>query len=253
VGNVNQSLATTVFSEPVTFTVTLSQPPPGGFTPTGTVTLSDGGNLLATVPLMDIGGGQAQATFTTSTLSVGSHTINVVYSGDGNFNGSSIAVTQKVVAADSTTNVSTTSPNPNTFGQPTTFVATVTPKSPATATPTGNVTFLVDGGAGTTIALMNGQTTFTMPVLAGGSHTITATYSGDGNFNPSNGSFVETINLAATTTTLAASPNPSVAGQAVTFTATVSGSGGTPTGVVTFFADGNSIGTGTLGSTGKPP
>jgi len=55
----------------------------------------------------------------------------------------------------------------------------------------------------------------------------------------------------ATTTTLTSSPNPSVAGQPVTVTAAISGSGGTPSGTVTFFADGNSIGTGTLGSSGQ--
>jgi hypothetical protein len=238
-----QHNATPVFSEPFTITTEVFLSPPGPFTPTGTITFSEGGNTLASISVTDIGGGHAQAIFTTKALSVGTHSIDVNYGGDSNFNSTGFPLPVKVAPADSGTNVTTTSPNPNTFGQPTTFVATVAPKSPATATPTGNVTFSVDGGAGTTVALSGGQATFTVPVLAGGNHTITATYSGDGNFNPSNGSFIESINLAATTTTLAASPNPSVAGQAVTFTATVSGNGGTPTGAVTFFADGTSIGT----------
>ncbi|HYC36448.1 MAG TPA: DUF4214 domain-containing protein [Usitatibacter sp.] len=42
-----------------------------------------------------------------------------------------------------------------------------------------------------------------------------------------------TLNTLASTTTLASTPNPSVVGQAATFTATVQGSGGTPTGTVT--------------------
>lgn len=42
--------------------------------------------------------------------------------------------------------------------------------------------------------------------------------------------------LTATTTTLASSLNPSTFGDSVTFTATVSGAGGTPTGTVTFYA-----------------
>lgn len=53
----------------------------------------------------------------------------------------------------------------------------------------------------------------------------------------------------ATTSQLSAAPNPSVAGQPVTFTANVvpvtSGSQ-TPTGTVTFFDGGNQIGTGNL-------
>jgi len=45
---------------------------------------------------------------------------------------------------------------------------------------------------------------------------------------------VAAINPAVTTLGLAASPNPSTVGQAVTFTATVSGGTGTPTGTITF-------------------
>ena len=53
----------------------------------------------------------------------------------------------------------------------------------------------------------------------------------------------------ATTTTLTSSSNPAVGGQAVTLIATVSPTSpgaGTPTGVVTFFANGIPIGTGTI-------
>lgn len=50
----------------------------------------------------------------------------------------------------------------------------------------------------------------------------------------------------ATATALTASPNPSVYGQSVTFTAVVTGSGGTPTGSVTFMDGTTTLGTGTL-------
>jgi hypothetical protein len=54
-----------------------------------------------------------------------------------------------------------------------------------------------------------------------------------------------------TTTALASSLNPSNAGDPVTFTATVTPSSGTtPTGTVTFAADGTSLGTGTLDAAG---
>ena len=159
VGSFNQSLATTVFSEPVTFTLTLSQAPPGGFTPTGTATFSDGGNLLASATLANIGGGQAQATFTTATLSIGSHTITASYGGDNNFNGTSITEVQKVIAANSNTTVSA-SLNPSSFGQTVTFTASVTPASPATATPTGTVTFSVNGGTGIPVMLSGGSGDF---------------------------------------------------------------------------------------------
>ena len=53
-----------------------------------------------------------------------------------------------------------------------------------------------------------------------------------------------------TTTTLTSSLNPSIFGQAVTFTATVSSSGGTPTGTVNFKWGPDGIGQGTLNSSG---
>src|SRR5207302_7181137 len=49
-----------------------------------------------------------------------------------------------------------------------------------------------------------------------------------------------------TITALASSANPSTQGQAVTFTATVTSPGGTPTGTVTFKDGANIQGTGTL-------
>jgi uncharacterized repeat protein (TIGR03803 family) len=52
-----------------------------------------------------------------------------------------------------------------------------------------------------------------------------------------------TVNaVTPSTTTLTASPNPATVGQSVTLTATVTGSGATPTGSVTFSAGGNTLG-----------
>ncbi|MDQ3814373.1 MAG: Ig-like domain-containing protein, partial [Armatimonadota bacterium] len=80
--------------------------------------------------------------------------------------------------------------------------------------------------------------------------TATAT---DANGNTSEFSnAVQRAALIATTTTLTSSANPSSAGQAVTFTATVSESGaGTPTGTVTFREGNTTLGIGTLDASGK--
>ena len=69
-------------------------------------------------------------------------------------------------------------------------------------------------------------------------YTIVFQYAGDGNFNPSTGSIIQIVNLQSTTTSITTnSPSPSVVGQTVTFTATVTPSLGspTPTGTVTFY------------------
>lgn len=66
---------------------------------------------------------------------------------------------------------------------------------------------------------------------------------------PSQGCVGTTVTQGQTTTSLASSANPSVFGQAVTFTATVSATApaaGTPTGSVQFFDGATSLGTATL-------
>jgi len=126
-----------------------------------------------------------------------------------------------------------------------TFTATVTG-----VTPTGTVTFL-DGATtlGTGTLSGSGTATFTTSALTTGSHAITAQYAGDANNTASTSNTVtQVVNKASTTTTVASSANPSSVGQAVTFTATVTGS--TPTGTVTFFDGATALGTGTLSGAG---
>jgi hypothetical protein len=228
----------------VTFTATVT-PTSGSGTPTGTVTFKDGATTLGTGTL----NASRQATFTTSSLSAGSHSITAVYGGDSNFTGStSPALTQTVGQAATTTALSS-SANPSTVGQAVTFTATVTPTS-GSGTPTGTVTFK-DGATtlGTGTLNASGQATFTTSSLSAGSHSITAVYGGGGAFTPSNSPMLtQTVAQGATTTSLSSSANPSTVGQAVTFTATVtptSGSG-TPTGIVTFADGATTLGTATL-------
>ncbi|HLZ00021.1 MAG TPA: Ig-like domain repeat protein [Candidatus Angelobacter sp.] len=249
VTTVTSSANPSVFGQSVTFTATVSPVAPGSGTPVGTVTFLDGGSPVGSGTL--IGG---IATFTTSTLSIGNHTITTSYGGDGNFNGSTGSLTgnpQVVNKSDTSTTV-TSSVNPSVFGQSVTFTATVSPVAPGTGTPTGTVTFLDGGSPIGTGTLSGGIATFTTSALAGGNHTITTSYGGDGNFNGSTGSLTgnpQVVNKADTTTAVTSSANPSVFGQSVTFTATVSPvapGAGTPTGTVTFLDGGSPIGTGTL-------
>jgi hypothetical protein len=92
------------------------------------------------------------------------------------------------------------------------------------------------------------KATVTATLTTIGTHTITATYPGDANFVGSSGTLNQGVSKGTTTTTLAASPNPSTPGQAVTFTATVSvaSGSGTPGGTVTFMDGGTTLGTGTV-------
>jgi hypothetical protein len=60
-----------------------------------------------------------------------------------------------------------------------------------------------------------------------------------------------TINKFTTTTTVTTSKNPSNTGEIITFTATVTSEGGTPTGTVNFFDGATNIGSGSLNGSGQ--
>jgi hypothetical protein len=247
---VKSSTNPTVFGQSVTFTATVAAVSPGAGTPTGTVTFLDGTTTLGTGTLS-----AGKATFSTSVLAVGSHSISVSYAGDGNFNAStSAALIQTVSMASSTTTVAT-SVSPSVFGQSVTFTATVAAKSPGAGSPTGMVTFLDGTTTLGTVALSGGTATYTTPALAVGGHSITAQYSGDGNFTASTSSAkTQTVNADTTATSVMSSANPSVVNQSVTFTATVTANApgsGVPGGTVTFKDGSKTLGASTLNAAGQ--
>ena len=202
----------------VTFTATVS-PLTGSNVPTGTVTFFDGTTSLGTAPLNAIRG---VATFSTTTLALGNHSITATYGGDSKDAGStSAAVSVSVAVAPlATTTALTASATQVTAGQSVTFTATVSPQS-GTNVATGTVTFL-DGTTSLGTAPLNatGVATFTTTTLATGSNSITASYGGDTNDSPSTSTAV-TVSVAAAATpsyTMAVGRTPPLnltAGQAL--------------------------------------
>jgi len=84
------------------------------------------------------------ASFTTSSLSVGTHQITATWDGDANFNGSTASASY-TIGPGNTQMTLNSSQNPSNAGQPVTFTATVTAYNGSGGTPAGTVTFL-DGG-----------------------------------------------------------------------------------------------------------
>src|SRR5258708_353286 len=154
----------------------------------------------------------------------------------------------QLIVDSSATVVLASSTEPSSYAQSVTFTATAT--SSNGNTPTGTVNFN-DGsttiGSGTLDA--SGVTTFTTSSLALGSHTIVAAYLGDSN-DPAADSppLIQTVNQAATTTTIASTRNPPEPGPPVTFPASVSFANGVaPNGDSVEFFDGQGkLGTTTL-------
>ena len=253
--SVTSSSPTAVFGQPVTFTATVSPVPPGAGVPSGgTVTFTLGGVTLDVVPVD--ANGQASYTTALGDFQLGANQIiTATFSGDAGFGGSSGTVSQTINQASTTTSV-TSSNNPSGVDQSVTFTATVAPAF--LGSPTGEVTFRVNGnllgtgdlstaGGVTTATFIANPNTLPLGVL-----TITVEYAGDTNFIASSGSASHTI-LRGTSTALASSSNPAAFGQPVTFTATV-----TPTtpggpalvGNVQFFLSGVSLGTVALSGAG---
>jgi hypothetical protein len=215
----------------VKFTATVA-PQSGNGTPTGTVTFSDGATSLGTATLTS-----GTATFSTATLSNGSHTITAAYSGDANFSASSSAVVAVTVSASAKINTSTSlslSATQITAGNSVTFTANVAPAA-GTLTPTGSVTFLDSQIVVGEAVLTGGSARFSTATLSTGTHSITATYSGDSNFNASSSAAaaltVATLPAADYSLSMSAAAVSINAGAAGTITLTVTPQNGFKQGV----------------------
>jgi large repetitive protein len=238
------SHTTSEFGETVSFTATVSVLSPGAGTPTGTVQLYDNGLALgAAQPLVN-----GVASFVTTTLAVGTHPLTATYGSDVNFKASTSSVVTQTVTQGNTTTGLTTAPSPSVYGQSVTITATVNAVAPAAGIPTGTVQFKDNSvNLGSAATLAGGQASITTAALSVGVHTLTADYSGNGDFTASSGTLSpsQTVTRATTSILLSSSPNPSTFNQSVNFTATVlaaSPGTGIPTGTVLFKYDGNTIG-----------
>jgi hypothetical protein len=240
------SLNPAPLNQTVTFTSTVASMNNGAL-PTGTITYKDGSTVLATMALTN-----GQATYSTSSLSLGNHFITAAYSGDSNYGPGNTTLVESVL--DGSATAVSSSGNPSAFGQPVTFTATVSPVPPGNATPTGRVVFLDGTRYLGTADLSKGQASLTVANLAVGTHSIRASYGGDLFYAPSSGILSQTVRRAVTTTTVVSSTNPSTFGQLVTFTATVTvnaPSSGTPSGTVKFMDGATLLGTAPLNASGQ--
>jgi hypothetical protein len=237
-----------------TFTATVAGPSVAGIAqPTGSVIFTD--TISGTICTSTVNSGSAACTI--STLSVAAHVITATYAAaptDPNYIGAgpSGSVPASVVkATPSVMVVNSVNPTSN-YGDPVTFTATVANKLAASgiSQPTGTVTFkdgasilsCSNANAGIlTQGVSSSIATCTTSALAAGSHSITATYAPattDPNYITAGPSmaFTQTVSQLKPTISVAGVPNPSIYGNSVTFTATVTGASGQPqpTGTVTF-------------------
>ena len=178
VSSTTVTTATTILSSqnpsdlgaPVTFTATVTA---GSPVTTGTVTFRDGATVLATVALNASG----QASFTTSALASGSHTISATYNGTSHFATSSASLVQVVDVQPSfvINDVSVTEGNSGT----TTATFTVTLSAPTHAV---NATVAFATANGTALAGSDYESTSGTLTFAPGVTTQTIGVTVDGDF-----------------------------------------------------------------------
>ena len=223
-------------------------------TPSGSALLYStylGGSSFESGRSVTLGGGGValdsadNAYITGSTSSMNFPTMNPLQPASG---GGIDAFVAKLYIAPGTTTTLVSSLNPSTYGKAVTFAATVS--SGVGAPPDGDaVTFRNGTTVLGTETLSGGSAGFTTSALSGGVNSITAVYGGDSNFGGSTSNVVkQVVKKAPTSTTVSSSPNPSIYGQAVTFTALVtSGLGTPPDGETVMIKQGTTVlGTGTL-------
>ena len=235
----------------VALTATVSASPVGS-TPTGTITFTSGSSNLATVPLVN-----GVATYSTSSLPVGSNTLGCVYSGDTNYASTNCQSVFESVDSSTTPATLTLASSANPAGPYTAFNFTAKLTHNRTQ-PIANdqVTLTIDG-APVSQNTTNVQGTVAFPLqsgLAPGQHTVVATSSVEGVYTSATASLTETVNQAPSTSTLTVTPTTTSAGSAVNLSAAIGGSLSdtvdgltlTPTGTVTFSSNGTALSTVTV-------
>jgi hypothetical protein len=223
-GTLTASPEPSTVQQPFRLIATLS--PPAGSSQTalsGTVALFIDGTPIGSAPVAN-----NTATFNLTTqVARGKHTLAATWSGDNNYPSLSLTGSHTVIGYPVSLPF-TSSANPVVFGQAFTVQYSL---SNAASVPAGipqpSGTFsLTDSGSNlfppTTVTNgISGSALFGLGLAPAGQHTLVASYSGDSIHEPASTTIVENITPVSSTTTAQTSPNPSVYGQSVTISATV--------------------------------
>ena len=195
--------------------------------------------------------GQATASCTepASYMTGGTHAISISYGGDQYFESATQGFSQVVSMHPSGSSTAiTTSDSPSYPGAPVTYTAVVT--GDTVIPPSGPVTFTSDTQgtlcASVSPSAVNDNTaTYTCTVsgttMPDGSQEITADFLGDISYGGSSANLTQNVSVASVDLVITSATNPSLAGNPVTYTATLTPNQGadiTPSGTIAFFDNG---------------
>jgi len=235
--------AAATFGAPVIIAVAVNDD--SGLIPTGTVQVSDNGNVLGASSLDSTGVAKL-----TKAFNLGLHAISCSYSGDAMLSPSVSSVNLLTVVQGSPSVVLTASQNPVPAGQRVQIDVRV---AGFMGEPVGAVT-LKDGD--TIFAVLplqpgdNYSSASFIGMLAAGTHIITGSYDGDAFFSPATSQPLVLVvgKRPASTVIRTVSPSPAANGQPVVFQIQVVSDFGSASGSVTLTENSKTLGTGTLSS-----
>ncbi|MEM9557244.1 MAG: IPTL-CTERM sorting domain-containing protein [Acidobacteriota bacterium] len=162
-----------VFGQAVTVVYSVTSTAPG--TASGEVTVTDGIDACT--------GTVAAGSCALALSTVGLRSLTATYPGDSLFGPSSDTVDHTVEEAPTATMVLSLTPNPATVDSQVTVAFSVEALPPGQGFPTGEV--IVDDGSGNGCSAPVGEAGCSFVAPAAGRFTITAAYSGDGSYGPS--------------------------------------------------------------------
>jgi sugar lactone lactonase YvrE len=245
--------------ESIRFDVTVSSYPATGVdpnliapatAPTGTVSLVDGTTLIGSGTLVPPG----VVSIYVSDLAVGSHSITAKYGGDSNNDGSIsqavLQVVQQPLVATATS--LTTSANPAAAGSLLLLKATIAPASSSgNSTMGGTVTFMDGNILLGKATVQNSIAQLSVSQLSVGQHVLSAIYSGDASYAPSNSAAISQGISSVTNVTIASGANPSLVLDNVTLTVMVANNiPSAPSGKVVLAEGATVVGTQSLSTSG---
>ena len=208
---ISSSANPSTVEQTVTYTVTVAPAPDGG-----TVSFTDGSRTIAGCGMVAVSSGVARCQ--TSFSEVGQDSISAVYSGDTKYLGSrSSSLSQTVDKAFTGTTVS--GPGTPAVAQAVTYTARVSPA------PDGGTVAFTDAskaipGCGA-VAVSAGTATCQVTFATAVNQTVDAVYSGDANYDASQGVLIALVGPASTTVTTTETASSVPLGKPVTITATV--------------------------------
>ncbi|MGA9527391.1 MAG: Ig-like domain repeat protein, partial [Terriglobales bacterium] len=264
-GNFNVALSGSDFSQnaSIFFTITNTTAGQGPNYVSGITITTAGTGYGPETPITLTGAGSGAVAVANTSYSTAASAYEPAYgaapgwdmaTGLGSPNANNLVNSSAWLAATST--AVSSSLNPSNVNQSVSFTATITATnlSYTKSAPTGTVQFYIDGvafGSPVTVA-SNSATSGSTSTLTAGTHTVTATYSGDKANATSTGTLSggQVVNKLTTTTGVSSSLNPSTYGQSVSFTAAVSG-GSSPSGTVQFYIDSTAFGSAVTLSSGS--